>query len=310
MKDSNLKIQFFSILLLSIALLALMSLRSLDNSIENHQQFLKQTQQLEHRSHLLNEEILKAQQGLLRNYDDIIIHIKYISDQIQQLHLQTVSVKNTRNDDNEDYNSLLKASDTLGNSVDQFLTNHAIVNNSIASIPVLIKTLKKFDPANAQLAKQLLIEVLLFVRWQETAAAAATKNNIKQTLATLAKNTNIKNLKANEIFSFIKIHSEIILSITPHVIKNLEYIINGELTSTLLQVQSNEIDRFNHKMKQKQYFDYAIYSISLLLILFVFCFIFALRRSRHALKKEILFLNTLLDTISDGVVACNKKGEV
>jgi hypothetical protein len=90
----------------------------------------------------------------------------------------------------------------------------------------------------------------------------------------------------------------------------LEYIINGELTSTLLQVQSNEIDRFNHKMKQKQYFDYAIYSISLLLILFVFCFIFALRRSRHALKKEILFLNTLLDTISDGVVACNKKGEV
>ncbi len=304
MKTTRFKAQHLLIVFLTIVLLALITFRTLDNTVSDHQILLKQLQQLEHNIHLLNEQILKTRQGLLRNSDDIIKTLKFIQEKTQQLQTQKNLSQNKKN--TESLHHLLNTSQILSHSVNQFLTNNAIINNSIRALPILIKKLNSDHFVGTHLTEQLLNAVYHYILWPQ----AESKQKIMLSLAELDPKQSNENLQFTETLEFIKAHCSIILLKTPLIIENLHTILNVKFDTTLLQLESNTIQSFNHNHKQKQYLEWIIYAIAISLTLFVFSFISSLRKSQQKLAEETLFLNTLLNTISDGVIACNSEGDI
>ena len=304
MKTTRIKAQHLLIVFLTIVLLALITFRTLDNTVSDHQIILKQLQQLEHNIHLLNEQILKTRQGLLRNSDDIIKTLKFIQDKTQQLQTQKNLSQNKKN--TEPLHHLLNTSQILSHSVDQFLTNNAIINNSIRALPILIKKLNSDHFIGTHLTEQLLNAVYHYILWPQT----ESKQQLMLSLAELDPKQSNENLQFTKTLEFIKAHCSIILLKTPLITENLHTILNVKFDTTLLQLESNTIQSFNHNHKQKQYLEWIIYTIAISLTLFVFSFISSLRKSQQKLAEETLFLNTLLNTISDGVIACNSEGDI
>lgn len=304
MKISHLKVQYLLIIFLTITLLALIIFRALDNTASIHQTLLKQLQQLDRNVHLLNEHILKSRPGLLKNSDEIIKIVKFIENKTQQLHSQKYLAQNKEHADS--LYSLLETSQTLSNSVNQFLTNNTIINNSIRALPILIKKLSSDYFIDPRLTDQLLNSVYQYMLWPE----ARKKQQITDFITELEKKKSNENPKVAEILNFIKAHSILILSKTPLLNENLNSILNTPLTTTLIHLQDSANKNIIHSLRQNQYLEWIINIIAITLILFIFSFISILEKSRKKLAKETLFLNTLLNTISDGVVACSSTGDI
>jgi len=81
----NIKIQSFIIAILTIVLLLLISLCTMNQALDDHQLMLTKLQQLKHQISSVNEQVLRAQQGILRNYDDIVKRVQEITAEVHLL---------------------------------------------------------------------------------------------------------------------------------------------------------------------------------------------------------------------------------
>jgi len=130
------KFKVFLVFLLSTILVGLVSVQTIFNFDQQYQDSLDILQQIDRDSVLLNEQLLKTHQGLLRNYDGVIT----ITDALQEniLTIEQKLEQNGQQNQRNDLAALKQIITELSSSTEYFLSVNSILNNSLAYLPVLI----------------------------------------------------------------------------------------------------------------------------------------------------------------------------
>ena len=103
---------------------------------QQHQTILDKLQNIDTNSVELNEQLFKVQLGTLRNYDGLI----GTADTMKQ---QAIKLRQYQPDmEQQEIDRLIQVLIKLGESTEQFLSSHAVLNNSLAYFPVIVIILR------------------------------------------------------------------------------------------------------------------------------------------------------------------------
>ena len=310
------------IFLLMATLIILFALQKNLFSDEHNQDTLNKLQKIETNSVILNEHILKIRQGLLRNYDGLMIAV----DDMQKL-TEHLKQHGYYHQDNFAINQLDHALKKLSSSVEHFLSVNAILNNSLAYFPLLVN---EFAPHTEDyqrekaLSHQLLEEIFVYDRWHEQQQKTALIKTLKR-LETITIDSPEKTILLNTLIS----HAKNIINYSDLVDLEIKRIFSHNIPNKVALIHQQHLNYYTKHYQQENYLNLAVYAVSILLALLVFKFIIALRASSNSQnlinkqllieiqqreateikqKNEAIFLKTILDNISDGIMVCDNDG--
>ncbi len=318
------KVKLVLLVLLTIILgIAIFQQRSYSNH-ERHFKILQSLQQVNHQVVILNELVLKANQGLLLNYDPVL----KTTDQMESLlvNLKTMRPIGAR----PDMSVLEKDIVDLRQATEKFLSLNAVINNSLSFLTLLVEQYPKNEEAPKQewfLVHQLLQQIVLFHRSHEKQAEHSIENlfNLFTDLEKASYPSESDQLR------HILIHGRLIFEKTKSISQQIDNIFNSGVQPALNKLRLEYMDFYLLNRQQAQDNLTIIYIVAFLLIGLVIDFILALRKTANSLKRanqelhqeisfrqlaenkqkdEARFLQTILENISDAIVFRSPQGEL
>ena len=318
----------FKIFLVFFSIAILIGLIIIQTSLfsnKNHQLILNKLQQIDHFSVIVNEQVLKVHQGILRNYDGLINTIDQMRVLVTSLETEKLGLNQLQPDG---INYLQLKLTKLSISTEHFLSVNSILNNSLAYLPMLIDEYTSrsgHQRQTTELVYQLLKDTFLYVRWHET----ERKNNIEIIIEKLlASSLHVEPEKADLLRAIIR-HSQLINKYSDLVNNELNTILSIGISQTITSARLQYMQLYSERQQKIYYLNWGINFISFSLVLLIIYFIHALRlsaKSLYASNNQLIievkqrteaefkesthanFLQTILDNISDGIVVCDKKG--
>ncbi|NOQ37061.1 MAG: EAL domain-containing protein [Methylococcaceae bacterium] len=320
------------VVFLAISLIVLGSFRVLFFSDENHHKITDELQKIEKSSALLHEYILKHYQGMLNTLDPIrsADNINESLKQIRKLQQPRYFENNAAIVKNTD--SLIIQIEQLSASLKQFIKINTQLKESLSQLPLLVANFPSNTETPSQnktnrLAQQLVNETVLYYQWRQPFRKKKIEQLIKQ-LSTLSLTLPKPKLeRINQLIS----HTKIIHHNSDLVEKNIIKLFSIKILDSIELIENQYFEIHQKRQQQSKYINISIYVLSTILLLFILKFIamlrstaFSLHRANSKLSHEIkqrietenkekqqtVFLQTVLDNISDGIVACNNEGEL
>ena len=349
------KVKLLFIAFLAISLVTLIYIQTNLYSNKQHQNILRKLEQIDKNSVFLNGQVLKADKGLLRNHD-------ILTQVVDSMEGMAASLKQEEHDPfkQNDIQHLEQILENLETSLESFLSINAILNNSLAYLPLLVNEFE-IQSQNQQNSTgqvhQLLEQTFLYNRWHEreriTTIERIIDNLLINTMSfeqddsgflpTIIANSRVvledSNLlnqeelsqKPADLLTTIIIHTQVILEYSNLIDQQIKSILTYTVSDTISLIRQQYLVFSTEKLQKAEYLSRIIYVIAFVLLIMLINFFLTLRYfsrslliSNERLKSEVkhrttaesrqktdaIFLQTILDNISDGIVVCDNEGKM
>lgn len=276
------RFKIFLVIVLVVILACLVFIQTTLSSDQQHQNILNKLQKIDKNSVFLNEQVLKVHQGLLRNYDNLITTVDQLEVMVASLETEKLGLNQHQPNDIEHLQQMLTK---LGLSTEHFLSANAILNNSLAYLPVLINELssrKNEQRGTAVLAHQLLEEVFLYNRWREL----ERKSNIKKLIGILLAGSMVVKPDKADLLTAIISHAQIINEYSDLVDNELKTIFSIDISKTIATLRQQYMQFYAERQQRTKYLTWGSYFIVFSLVLITINFISELRLSASSLQAS------------------------
>ena len=266
---------------------ALVQIKKISNHSQvdasRHLRTIQRFEKLRQQDTLLNQYLLQARYGLLKNYDPIVASQRQITEDLDALQQENpeyfsegitpiyLAYKH--------YRSLFQQKLEF---IENFKSHNAVLHNSFQYFPLAIKTqLKKTPPASRQsvLLHELLENVLLY----EHSATETQKIRIKHNVATLLQSNNSNDAEINNIAK----HVDIILMYRVEVDNLVRNIAQPATASQADQLFTLYGDIYTQKENLAAFYKLALALLSAALMGYVAWMMIRMKRSRNTLAKSL-----------------------
>jgi signal transduction histidine kinase len=257
----------------------------------NYMNQLRQVQELDAR---LNQQVLQTRLGLISSYDPVEDKLK----KIKQLHrkLQQVPAfidSNHRQTINQAIQNHITIYQTKEQKIDQFKSQQAILQNSLAYFPIAITNLTQqpnLDSGLADRLNRLLQQTLLF----NLTTMPNLRPEIEQAIATLLTTTR-STPQAATVEGAIA-HAQVIVNRRPQVDRGIETILALPTRDRGEAINQAYYDGYQQALNTANLYRLALYALSTVLVITIAnTIIRQLRRSSAALQTSTAELEQALE---------------
>ena len=270
MKLTNIKLLLVLFLILSLVSVIYCQATQFSNP-QHHQAILDKLQKIDTNSVELNEQLFKVQQGILRNYDGLIA----TADTMKQ---QATNLKQYQSDlEQQEIARLVQVLAKLGEATEQLLSINAVLNNSLAYLPVLVNEFSSSTDVQrdqVELAHQLLEQLFIYNRWHQP----EHKKQIERLIKILSASSITEEQDKAAYLKTIVLHAQVIYKNTEQLNQASNAIFSADVRTVISTIRQQYMDYYSEQQKHTEYLNWMVYFITFVLLLVVFNFIVATAR--------------------------------
>ena len=270
MKLTNIK--FLLLVFLLLALVSVTYIQATQFSNPQHQTILDKLQKIDTNSVELNEQLFKVQLGILRNYDGLMGTADTMKQQAINLRLYQLDLEQ------QEIARLVQVLIKLGESTEQFLSSHAVLNNSLAYLPVIVN---EFSSSNgvqrdlAEFAHQLLEQLFVYHRWHQP----EHKKQIERLIEILSASSITEEQDKSGDLKTIVLHAQIIYKKTEQLNQASNAIFSTDVRAIISTIRQQYMDYYCEQRELAEYLNWLVCFIAFILLLVTFNFLIAKQSS-------------------------------
>ena len=273
MKLTNIKFLLVVFLLLALVSVTYIQATQFSNW-QQHQTILDKLQKIDENSVELNEQLFKVQLGTLRNYDGLIGTADTMKQQAIDLRLYQSGLEQPEID------RLIQVLIKLGESTEQFLSNHAVLNNSLAYLPVIVdefSSSKGVKRDQLEYTHQLLEQLFVYNRWHQP----EHKKQIERLIEILSASSITEEQNKPSDLKTIVLHAQLIYKNTEQLQQASNAIFSMDVRNIVSTIRQKYMDYYTEQRELAEYLDWMVYFIAFILSLVTFNLLIANQSSAN-----------------------------
>ena len=270
MKLTNIKLLLVLFLILSLVSVIYCQATQFSNP-QHHQAILDKLQKIDTNSVELNEQVFKVQQGILRNYDGLIATVDTMKQQAEKLKQYPPDLEK------QEIVRLVQVLAKLGEATEQFLSINAVLNNSLAYLPVLVNEFSSdtgVQRDQAELGHQLLEQLFVYNRWHQL----EHKKRIEKSIETVSASSITEGQGKAAYLKTIVLHAQVIYKNTEQLNQASNAIFSADVRAVISTIRQQYMNYYSEQREHAEYLNWMVYFITFVLLLVVFNFIVATAR--------------------------------
>ena len=272
MKLTNIRFLLVVFLLLALVSVTYIQATQFSNP-QQHQTILDKLQKIDTNSVELNEQLFKVQLGALRNYDGLI----GTADTMKQ---QAIKLRQYQPDmEQQEIARLVQVLIKLGESAEQFLSSHAVLNNSLAYFPVIVNEFSSNEGVQreqVELAHQLLEQLFVYHRWHQPEHKKQIERLIE--ILSVSSITDEQN-KASDLKTIV-LHAQVVYKKTEQLNQASNAILSVDVRDIISTLRQQYMDYYSEQRELAKYLNWLVCFIAFILLLMALNFLMAINKAQ------------------------------
>ena len=257
----------FIILSILSALLILFLFKFQTADTHRYKDILINLSVLEKNTFKINEQVVRAQQGSLRNYDQMFHIVDEMEDVLQRLMKDKYTIDAQGHHETDTQIGVLGTElKRLKLAVDHFLSANAVRNNSLIYLAwqmrnFSIKSAVCINSKEINLTHRLMQEILFYSRWVEPERKAGI----------LDMNSQLSSSKlprgVNESIKLIVAHARVFIHYSDLADTEVEIILSSPMSEAISRIRKKYLNMYQQNVDMERKIDIAVWVLCILLIL-------------------------------------------
>ena len=257
----------FIILSILSALLILFLFKFQTADTHRYKDILINLSVLEKNTFKINEQVVRAQQGSLRNYDQMFHIVDEMEDVLQRLMKDKYTIDAQGHHETDTQIGVLGTElKRLKLAVDHFLSANAVRNNSLIYLAwqmrnFSIKSAVCINGKEINLAHRLIQEILFYSRWVEPERKAEILDMSSQLSSSKLPRG------VNENIKLIVAHARVFIHYSDLADTEVEIILSSPMSEAISRIRKKYLNMYQQNVDMERKIDIAVWVLCILLIL-------------------------------------------
>ena len=286
----RIRLKYIVIIIITLSMMSYLYIKTKSVDLEKHNQITRHFAQFMLIDSTLNQSILEIRQGLLTFYDSTV-------GKTNQLHQLLTEIETLLQQTQANYmgelqpliNTSVKTLDEKKIQIEKFKSTNAVFTNSLRYLPTATTLLSEKLPLDTQgdvitlLLTEQLRDILIYNYSNDD--IILTKFNETNKLLTNVFEKHYKPL-LNELDS-LQTHASIIIKNKPEIDEIVSTILHTPTSINTNKILTRYLSIHNKKIKQINFYQKALYGLSIILILYVAYILSRLNKTGRALRNTV-----------------------